>query len=54
VGKTWDESVVKDLTGGDVMTVRFMRGDLFDFVPQLTLVIAGNNHQSVPSDEASV
>jgi putative DNA primase/helicase len=46
VGKTWDESVVKDLTGGDVMTARFMRGDFFDFVPQLTLVIAGNNQPS--------
>jgi putative DNA primase/helicase len=46
VGKTWDESVVKDLTGGAVMTARFMRGDFFDFVPQLTLVIAGNNQPS--------
>jgi P4 family phage/plasmid primase-like protien len=46
VGKTWDESVVKDLTGGDRMTARFMRGDFFDFDPQLTLVIAGNNQPS--------
>jgi putative DNA primase/helicase len=46
VGKTWDESVIKDLTGGDVMTARFMRGDFFDFTPQLTLMIAGNNQPS--------
>ena len=45
-GKTWDESVIKDLTGGDVMTARFMRGDFFDFDPQLTLMIAGNNMPS--------
>lgn len=41
-GKTWDESVIKDLTGGDKMSARFMRQDFFDFVPQLTLMIAGN------------
>lgn len=46
VGKTWDESVIKDLTGGDRMTARFMRGDFFDFDPQLTLMIAGNNQPS--------
>jgi putative DNA primase/helicase len=46
VGKTWDESMIKDLTGGDVMTARYMRGDFFDFEPQLTLMIAGNNQPS--------
>ena len=46
VGKTWDESVIKDLTGGDTMTARYMRGDFFDFEPQLTLMIAGNNQPS--------
>ncbi|QYX55508.1 bifunctional DNA primase/polymerase [Roseovarius sp. SCSIO 43702] len=46
VGKTWDESTIKDLTGGDRMTARFMRGDFFDFDPQLTLMIAGNNQPS--------
>jgi len=45
-GKTWDEAVIKDLTGGDRMTARFMRGDFFDFDPQLTLMIAGNNMPS--------
>jgi P4 family phage/plasmid primase-like protien len=45
-GRTWDESVIKDLTGGDRMTARFMRGDFFDFDPQLTLIIAGNTQPS--------
>ena len=44
--KTWDESTIKDLTGGDTMTARFMRGDFFDFDPQLTLFVAGNNMPS--------
>jgi P4 family phage/plasmid primase-like protien len=45
-GKTWDESTIKDLTGGDVITARKMRGDFFDFTPQLKLLIAGNNMPS--------
>lgn len=52
-GKVWDEAVLKDLTGGDKMTARFMRGDFFDFVPQLTLMIAGNTMPSLRGvDEA--
>lgn len=45
-GKTWDEAIIKDLTGGDRMTARFMRQDYFDFDPQLTLMIAGNTQPS--------
>lgn len=45
-GKTWDEATIKDLTGGDRMTARFMRQDYFDFDPQLTLMIAGNTQPS--------
>jgi putative DNA primase/helicase len=45
-GKRWDEAVIKDLTGGDRMAARFMRGNYFDFDPQLTLMIAGNNQPS--------
>lgn len=52
-GKEWDDSVIKDLTGGDRMTARFMRGDYFEFDPQLTLFIAGNNQPSLRKvDEA--
>lgn len=45
-GKTWDEATIKDLTGGDRLTARRMRQDFFDFDPQLTLMIAGNNMPS--------
>lgn len=45
-GRSWDEAVIKDLTGGDRMTARFMRQDFFDFDPQLTLMIAGNTQPS--------
>lgn len=42
-GKSWNEAVVKDLTGGDVITARFMRGDFFEYTPQFTLLVAGNH-----------
>lgn len=42
-GKAWNESVIKDLTGGDVITARFMRQDYFEYQPQFTLFIAGNH-----------
>ena len=45
-GKTWNESIIKDLTGGDVVTARFMRQDFFDYLPQFTLMIAGNHQPS--------
>ncbi|MEM8595021.1 MAG: phage/plasmid primase, P4 family [Pseudomonadota bacterium] len=45
-GKCWDEAVIKDLTGGDRMTARFMRQDFFEFDPQLTLLVAGNAQPS--------
>jgi P4 family phage/plasmid primase-like protien len=52
-GRTWDESIIKDLTGGDRMTARLMRQDFFDFDPQMTLMIAGNNRPSLRGvDEA--
>lgn len=42
-GKAWNESIIKDLTGGDIITARFMRQDFFEFMPQFTLFIAGNH-----------
>lgn len=45
-GRSWNEATIKDLTGGDVMTARFMRGDYFDFKPEGKLWIAGNTMPS--------
>lgn len=52
-GKAWNESIIKDLTGGDVITARFMRQDFFEYMPQFTLFIAGNHQPSFKGiDEA--
>jgi len=42
-GKVWNETVLKDLTGGDRITARFMRQDYFEYIPQFTLILAGNH-----------
>ena len=42
-GRSWKESLVKSMTGGDKQTARFMRRDNFTFQPQFKLVVVSNN-----------
>jgi P4 family phage/plasmid primase-like protien len=46
-GKRFDESKVKRLTGGDVLTGRFMRGDFFDFLPSHLVWVLSNHLPAV-------
>jgi P4 family phage/plasmid primase-like protien len=46
-GKRFDESKVKRLTGGDVLTGRFMRGDFFDFIPSHLVWVLSNHLPAV-------
>jgi len=48
-GRSWNEAAIKDLTGGDPISARFMRQDFFTFIPQFTLIIAGNHQPSLRS-----
>ena len=41
-GKAWAEARLKQLTGGDTITARFMRQDNFTFRPKFKLTITGN------------
>lgn len=43
----FDEAKMKQLTGGDKITARFMRQDFFTFAPSHTLWLAGNNQPKV-------
>jgi P4 family phage/plasmid primase-like protien len=52
-GRAWDEEKIKDLTGGDKQTARFMRSNFFDFVPTHKVIIVGNNKPALRDvDEA--
>lgn len=52
-GNTWAETRIKDITGGDKLTARFMRQDEFEFQPEFKLVISGNYAPQIESaDEA--
>ena len=52
-GRRWAESRIKQLTGGDTVSARFMRQDFFEYQPQFKLVIAGNHRPGLRSvDEA--
>lgn len=42
-GRSWAEAKIKQITGGDPITARFMRQDHFTFRPQFKLIIVGNH-----------
>jgi putative DNA primase/helicase len=42
-GRRWAESRIKDITGGDEITARFMKENFFEFLPQFKLFITGNH-----------
>jgi putative DNA primase/helicase len=52
-GRNWNEPQIKRLSGGDIITARFMQRNFFDFYPQFKLVIIGNDKPGLRSvDEA--
>ena len=42
-GRSWAESRIKQMTGGDPITARFMQKDFFTFQPAFKLTIIGNH-----------
>lgn len=46
-GRAWAEAKLKQLTGGDKLTARFMCRDFFDFDPTFKVLIAGNHKPSL-------
>jgi putative DNA primase/helicase len=53
-GRAWAESRIKQMTGGDRISARFMRQDFFEFTPQFKLMIVGNHKPMLRNiDEAA-
>lgn len=38
----WDEQIIKQITGGDMVSARFLYGKAFNYVPSYKLVVIGN------------
>jgi putative DNA primase/helicase len=52
--RAWAESRIKQMTGGDPISARFMRQDFFTFIPQFKLTIVGNHKPVLKNvDEAA-
>ena len=41
-GRAWDEVRIKNLTGGDPITARYMRQDNFTYLPTFKITVVGN------------
>ena len=48
-GRKWAEAKIKQLTGGDAISARFMRQSFFNFTPTFKLLIAGNRTPALRS-----
>jgi P4 family phage/plasmid primase-like protien len=53
-GATWNESLVKNLTGADTIVARDPGGKPFSFKPQFTLIMSGNHKPALQSVERNM
>jgi putative DNA primase/helicase len=53
-GRVWNENLVKQVTGGDPITARFMRQDNFTFRPIFKLIVIGNHKPRLQSVNEAV
>jgi putative DNA primase/helicase len=53
-GQPLNSALVKQMTGGDTVTARFMRQDFFDFVPTFKLTMLTNYKPKADSDDPAI
>jgi putative DNA primase/helicase len=53
-GRGWNEPRIKQLTGGDPITARFMKMDFFTYVPMFKLILVGNNKPNLKSVDDAI
>lgn len=53
-GARFDEARLKDLTGGDTLTARFLHQEFFDFAPTHRIVIRGNHKPAINGTDEGI
>lgn len=53
-GKRLDEAMIKQLTGGDRISARFMRAEWFDFLPTFKIWMTGNHKPIVRGQDKAI
>lgn len=54
IGQRFSESLLKSLTGGDVMTVRHLNKGFFEFLPTFKLVLSFNHRPNVRGQDEGI
>lgn len=53
-GARFDEAKLKDLTGGDTLTARFLHQEFFDFRPTHRIIIRGNHKPAINGTDEGI
>lgn len=53
-GKRLDEAIIKSLTGGDMLTGRFLRAEFFNFKPTHKIIMVTNNRPVIKETSNSI
>jgi putative DNA primase/helicase len=53
-GSRFDEAKLKELTGGDILTARFLHQEYFDFAPTHRIVIRGNHKPTISGTDEGI
>jgi putative DNA primase/helicase len=53
-GRRLSESLVKELTGQDTVTARFLYGEYFDYIPKFKLLLSSNHKPTIRGTDSAV